>query len=108
MFLLHHPEIQDNLYSEIESIGEINLTNYPQFHLTRAVMHESMRLSAVVPCGVPHCVAEDVKVGPYFFPKGATVFANLAFILRDPRVWDHSDVFDPGRFLDQDGCFQNK
>ena len=110
LFLLHHPEVQTKLHIELDAeCGHrlAELSDMENLHMVKAVMHESLRVSCVVPCGVPHYVQEDTRIGGYFFPAGVNVMANLGYILHDPTVWENPQTFQPERFLNSEGKFEN-
>jgi cytochrome P450 len=72
---------------------------------TNAVLLESMRVGSLVYLGVPHHALEDVKIGPYTIPKGATVLGSLYHAMHDPKLFKNPDLFDPTRHLDDSGNF---
>ena len=39
----------------------------------------------------------------YTIPKGTVIIPNLWSVHRDPAVWDRPDLFNPRRFLDDQG-----
>ncbi|EKM56472.1 uncharacterized protein PHACADRAFT_207702 [Phanerochaete carnosa HHB-10118-sp] len=53
--------------------------------------------------GVPHRLTEDDIYEGYLIPKGSIVIANIWKILHDPKLYANPFVFDPTRFLPEDG-----
>lgn len=110
LFLLHHPEWQEKIHEELDSvIGSPlpTLQDLPSLPLLRAVMSETLRLSSVVPNGVPHYVTQDTKVGDFVLKKGTSVMANLAWVHLNPAFWENAEEFQPERFLDKGGKFES-
>eukprot|EP00094_Tigriopus_californicus_P010881 TCALIF_10496-PA protein Name:"Similar to Cyp2j6 Cytochrome P450 2J6 (Mus musculus)" AED:0.07 eAED:0.07 QI:0/0.78/0.7/0.9/1/1/20/349/2332 len=110
LFLLHHPEWQEKIHEELDSaIGDPlpTLQDLPALPHLRAVMSETLRLSSVVPNGVPHYVTQDTKVGDYILKKGTSVMANLAGVHLNPAFWETAEEFQPERFLDKSGKFES-
>ena len=46
---------------------------------------------------------QDTTINGYFFEKGTLFIANLSRILMDPEVFPDPKVFNPQRFLDENG-----
>lgn len=68
-----------------------------------AVLLELLRFKTVVPLGVPHETLRDTVLNGYFIPQGSMVLANLYGAHMDSKVWTNPDVFNPDRFLDENG-----
>ena len=113
LFLLHRPEAERRLREELEAVlgqgREARLQDLDRLPFTKAVMHETLRLSAVVPCGVPHAVPpQGAAFNGVNIPGDVNVIANLVHVLLDRRVWgEDADEFVPQRFLDDKGQFRN-
>uniref|UniRef100_A0A3Q4I765 Uncharacterized protein n=1 Tax=Neolamprologus brichardi TaxID=32507 RepID=A0A3Q4I765_NEOBR len=72
---------------------------------TDAVIHESQRLSNIVPMAIPHRTSRDVSLHGYFIKEGTTVFPLLTSVLYDESEWENPFTFNPSHFLDQEGKF---
>jgi cytochrome P450 len=72
---------------------------------TSAVLLESLRVGSLVYMGVPHHALEDVKIGAYTIPRGATVMSSLYHAMHDPKLFKNPDMFDPTRFINENGKF---
>ena len=72
LFLLHHPEIQAKVQSEIDEVvgsnRRVSLDDKTSMPYTNAVLMESMRMSTLVP-HVAHSTTDDIEVKGYVIPK---------------------------------------
>ncbi|RLN39389.1 hypothetical protein C2845_PM01G37430 [Panicum miliaceum] len=102
--LVKNPAIQEKLYSEIkatcgdeqEEVGEEDTHRMPYL---KAVVLEGLRRHPPAHFLLAHKAAEDIEVGGYLIPKGATVDFTVAEMGRDEREWDRPMEFVPERFL---------
>jgi cytochrome P450 len=83
------------------------LIHRDDMHYTKAFLLESLRMSSIVILALPHFALENVSVGPYIIPKGATVLPSIMNVLMDPEYFSDPHKFDPSRFLDQNNEFQH-
>ena len=66
-------------------------------------MSEVHRLAAVGPLALAHQTKCAVQVEDFTFPPNSTFVSNLHFIMRDPSNFTNPEVFNPGRFIGEDG-----
>jgi cytochrome P450 len=64
---------------------------------------EVLRISSIIPYGVPHRATEDTELRGYLIPKGVSVYASFYSTHHDPEVWGDPENFRPDRFLSSDG-----
>ncbi|KAJ7304449.1 hypothetical protein JRQ81_012010 [Phrynocephalus forsythii] len=88
--------------------GFLLLLKHPEAQMpyTEAVLHEIQRFADVLPMGLPHAVTQDTHFRGYVIPKGTYVYALLTTVHRDPKHHLSPEEFNPGRFLDSNGCFK--
>ncbi|PBL03489.1 cytochrome P450 [Armillaria gallica] len=114
-FLLY-PEVQVKAQAELDAVvGHTRLPNFDdraQLPYINAVVLEALRWNPAFPMGVAHrCVKEDVY-RDYHIPAGTTVIGNVWLpidarytraILHDGKDYPNPLVFDPNRFMPEDG-----
>lgn len=109
--LIRWPEYQDKLFHDI--INNIDTGRYPciknklQFHFVQAFIHEVLRFVSFVPICPPHKTIEDENIAAHNIPKGTIVFYNIWAIHHQEDVFPNSEKFNPDRWLDRNGHFQN-
>ncbi|XP_067683550.1 cytochrome P450 1A5-like isoform X2 [Haliotis asinina] len=107
LYLAVHQDIQERVHQELDEVLEsrcmANLVDRPYLSYLQAVIYESMRLSTVVPFGLPHRAMKDAKIGHYDVPKNSNVLINHWAIHRDPDQWEDPATFKPERFLTEEG-----
>jgi len=109
LFILSAPGLQDDLQAELKR--EIGTDRLPTIQdraklpLLQATVLEVLRRSTVLPLALPHYTTEDSTVAGYRVPKGTTVLANLWAVNHDPDQFHQPEIFDPYRFLDEEGQF---
>jgi len=99
--LSRHPEARRALEAELaEVLGgrEPTVEDVPRLACTRRVLDESMRLYPPAWLFSREAAEEDA-VGGYRLPKGSVVLVSPWVTHRHPRLWEHPEQFDPGRFL---------
>uniref|UniRef100_A0A0A9CIW8 Uncharacterized protein n=1 Tax=Arundo donax TaxID=35708 RepID=A0A0A9CIW8_ARUDO len=102
--LVKNPAIQEKLFNEIkattgddqEEVSEEDVHNMPYL---KAVILEGLRKHPPGHFVLPHKAAEDMEIGGYLIPKGATVNFMVAEMGRDEREWKNPMQFSPERFL---------
>ncbi|ODM91126.1 Methyl farnesoate epoxidase [Orchesella cincta] len=54
---------------------------------TEAIILETLRLSSIIPLGIPHQMLADTEFQGFFLPKGATVLPTRTEFIYDPKIW---------------------
>ena len=111
-YMMANPNIQDRVQEEIDSVVGRNrlprLADKNDLPYTAATLLEIQRIVTVTPLGVAHSCGEETTLEGYTIPKGIVVVANLWAVHHDPDIWEEPHKFKPERFLDEDGCLQEK
>lgn len=112
LYLLgHHPEIQEKLAAEVDSLFEemlaessdktpvnIDLNRIRELKYLECVIKEGLRLCPSVPF-VGRTLTNDIDIKGYLIPKGTTVLCFIYQLHRDPAIFPNPERFDPDRFL---------
>ncbi|KAM9836855.1 cytochrome P450 17A2 [Aulostomus maculatus] len=115
-YLLHHPEVQERAQKEIDQkVGggrQVCVSDRSRLPYLDSVINEGMRIRPVSPVLIPHTAMTDSSIGGHAVGRGTRVLVNMWSIHHDPKHWDSPDLFNPDRFLDNQGqrvtpaCFQ--
>ncbi|CAJ1073787.1 cytochrome P450 1B1-like [Xyrichtys novacula] len=107
LLLAKHPDIQTILHELIDKVvGRERLpSTEDRSHLTLldAFIYETMRFTSFVPVTIPHSTTSDVTIEGLHIPKDTVVFINQWSINHDPLKWKDPHIFNPSRFLDENG-----
>ncbi|KAG7226175.1 hypothetical protein INR49_014270 [Caranx melampygus] len=107
LLLAKHPEIQTKLHELIDKVvGPERLPSVEDrsnLAYLDAFIYETMRFTSFVPVTIPHSTTSDVTVDGLNIPKNTVVFINQWSVNHDPLKWKDPHVFDPTRFLDENG-----
>ncbi|KAJ8402739.1 hypothetical protein AAFF_G00364110 [Aldrovandia affinis] len=106
-FLIHHPQVQKKIQEELDC--KIGMDRHPKLSdrgnlpYLEATIREVLRIRPVSPLLIPHVALADSSIGEYTIEKGARVIINLWSLHHDEKEWKNPEIFDPGRFLDEEG-----
>ncbi|XP_071524102.1 cytochrome P450 2U1-like [Panulirus ornatus] len=106
LLLVRHPEVQDKLFSELETT--IGTDRFPMYEdrlrmpYTEAFITEVFRYGSITPLAM-HGNPEETILGGYRIPKRTWIIGNIWGIHWDKKVWGDPENFRPERFLDESG-----
>ncbi|XP_005414057.1 PREDICTED: cytochrome P450 2G1-like [Chinchilla lanigera] len=110
LLLMKYPDVQAKVYEEISQvIGSHrvpSMNDQSKMPYTEAVIHEILRMTNIVPKGVPHVVTRDTHFRGYFLPKGTDVYPLIGSALQEAKHFRYPDTFYPQHFLDEQGRFK--
>ncbi|XP_055890410.1 cytochrome P450 3A24-like [Biomphalaria glabrata] len=101
--LARHPDIQEKLFEEIESVVQSDVPTYEELSklsYMEQVINETLRLYPPVSF-ISREAAETKTYGHVTIPKGASVFIPIFLILKDPKHFPDPENFDPERFNEE-------
>lgn len=103
LLVAFHPEVQDKIFEELESVfssaeEEVNDEKLKQLTYLEYVIKEAMRFWPPVPF-VARCTSGELDLGGYTIPVGCNICIPSVHIHRDKRHWgEDADEFKPERF----------
>uniref|UniRef100_A0A3Q0S8L7 Cytochrome P450, family 1, subfamily C, polypeptide 2 n=1 Tax=Amphilophus citrinellus TaxID=61819 RepID=A0A3Q0S8L7_AMPCI len=107
LLLANHPEIQTKLHELIDKVVGQNrlpsLEDRKDLAYLDAFIYETMRFTSFVPVTIPHSTTSDVTISELNIPKDTVVFINQWSVNHDPLMWKDPHIFDPSRFIDENG-----
>ncbi|XP_013379323.1 cytochrome P450 1A5 [Lingula anatina] len=112
LLMTRYPEHQAKVRKEIDAI--IGQERAPErsdigtLPFTEACILETMRFSCIFPFALPHSTTRDTVLNGFFIPANTLVFVNQWSITRDESKFPDPEVFDPRRFLTDDGLALDK
>nr|XP_040235295.2 cytochrome P450 4C1-like [Anopheles coluzzii] len=104
LFLLAlHPEVQERVHQEIDSIfggsdRPATMQDLTAMRLLERCLKETLRLYPSV-AFFGRTTSEDVTLGGYHVPAGTIVGIHAYNVHRDERFFPDAETFDPDRFL---------
>ncbi|XP_037551006.1 cytochrome P450 1B1-like [Nematolebias whitei] len=107
LLLAKHPDMQTKLQELIDMVvGRNRLPSVEdrlQLPYLDAFIYETMRFTSFVPVTIPHSTTADVSISGLQIPKDTVVFINQWSVNHDPLKWKDPHIFNPSRFLDENG-----
>ncbi|XP_064784391.1 cytochrome P450 1B1-like [Oncorhynchus masou masou] len=108
LLLVKYPNIQTRLQEQIDKVvGRDRLPcieDKASLAYLDAVIYETMRYTSFVPLTIPHSTTSDVTIEGFHIPKDTVVFINQWSVNHDLLQWKDPHLFDPSRFLDENGA----
>ena len=102
-------KVQKRLHEELD--GVVPRDRAPSWKDTdnlpflQATICETIRHASPVPL-LGRKTLRDTKIKEYDIPKDTKILLNMWRVNNDPEEWNEPLVFDPSRFLDEDGNFR--
>ncbi|XP_067243087.1 cytochrome P450 1B1 [Chanodichthys erythropterus] len=108
LLLVRYPEVQKRLQEDVDRVVDRSrfptIADQPHLPYYMAFIYEVMRFTSFVPVTIPHSTTTDTSINGYPIPKNTVIFVNQWSLNHDPTKWDQPEVFNPQRFLDEDGA----
>lgn len=95
--LARHPE---HLLDVRQSLSNSSSEDWHKSEPLRNAIKEAMRLHPVATAGSFRVIGEEMETpdGHYLLPKGSVIFLPLILLMRNPRVYQNPDAFQPTRW----------
>ncbi|EGG14321.1 cytochrome P450 family protein [Cavenderia fasciculata] len=106
LFLINNPNYQEKVYDELVACqaDTITLKHRNSTPFLNACMKETLRIRPVGALSLPRRATEDICVkDKYIIPKGTQLIMNLYGVCNDEKYWKEPTVFNPYRWLSDDG-----
>ncbi|XP_051578815.1 cytochrome P450 1B1 [Myxocyprinus asiaticus] len=108
LLLVKYPSMQTKLQEQIDKVvGRDRLPSIEdrsKLAYLDAFIYETMRYTSFVPVTIPHSTTSDVTIEGLHIPKDTVVFINQWSVNHDPQKWQDPHIFNPSRFLDENGA----
>lgn len=108
LLLVKYPALQTKLQEQIDKVvGRDRLPSMEDksnLAYLDAFIYETMRYTSFVPVTIPHSTTTDVTIEGFHIPKDTVVFINQWSVNHDPQKWQDPHIFNPSRFLDENGA----
>ncbi|XP_048754985.2 cytochrome P450 1A1-like [Ostrea edulis] len=110
-FMSGLPDIQEKCRQEIESVlgtRRPSVRDRASLPYIEACLYETLRRASAFSLTIPHSTLCDTQVGGYDIPKETIVFPNMFALHMNPKYWENPEMFDPHRFISNDGNLETK
>ncbi|XP_031551984.1 steroid 17-alpha-hydroxylase/17,20 lyase-like [Actinia tenebrosa] len=108
-YMVLNPDIQAKVHAELDDVvGRDVMPKWEdksRLPYLEATIAETLRMSCVAALAVPHKASVDSTLAGYKIPKGTTLLLNIWAMHYDENEWKSPHLFDPTRFLDDEGKF---
>ncbi|KAN0088270.1 Cytochrome P450 [Tylopilus felleus] len=102
-----YPDAQACVQGELdEVVGQDRMLSFGDLDMLpqlQAFILEALRWRPVTPLGFAHRATKDITWKGRCIPAGATVLGCHRVISRDPESFPDPEIFNPGRWLTEDG-----
>ncbi|XP_056327030.1 cytochrome P450 1B1 [Danio aesculapii] len=107
LLLVRYPEIQKRLQEDVDRVVDRSrlptIADQPHLPYLMAFIYEVLRFTSFIPLTIPHSTTTDTSINGYPIPKDTVIFVNQWSLNHNPTKWDQPEVFNPQRFLYEDG-----
>ena len=109
VYVINRPEVQKRIHGELDKVvGSdrlVTLDDKNNLNYVNAVVAETQRYCNLLALNVIHRTTKNVEVHGYKIPKGTLITHQICTVLKDERYFKDPEIFNPERFLDENGKF---
>ena len=109
MFMILNPNVQEKCQAEVSDLigsRSPSIEDAKDLPYVMATLLEIQRLAKVAPGSLPHILMKDTVVNDYHFSKNTMFIANITKFHMDPEVFPSPEIFQPERFIDENGKYK--
>ena len=109
MFMILNPNVQEKCQAEVSDLigsRSPSIEDAKDLPYVMATLLEIQRLAKVAPGSLPHILMKDTVVNDYHFPRNTMFIANITKFHMDPEVFPSPEIFQPERFIDENGKYK--
>ncbi|XP_011495207.1 PREDICTED: probable cytochrome P450 303a1 [Ceratosolen solmsi marchali] len=99
-------ELQDELNKVVGRDRSPTLADMKNLPFIEAFIAEIQRYLELAPLGLPHRAMKDISLNGYLIPEDTVILLNFRTAHNDKSYWKNPEEFDPQRFLNDQGKFQ--
>uniref|UniRef100_A0A8D9F3W7 Cytochrome P450 4g1 n=2 Tax=Cacopsylla melanoneura TaxID=428564 RepID=A0A8D9F3W7_9HEMI len=116
LMLALHPDVQNNVYNELASILDEDITQVPSYEAVSSlnyldrVIKETLRMFPVAPVLARQAYRELTVMaddGEYTIPAGTVLLTMVTDIHNNPHYYDNPHLFNPDRWLPDHHPYSN-
>jgi cytochrome P450 len=107
LLLARNVDAAERVRAELDEVAagrDLSIADLRSLPYTTAVVAETLRLYPPA-WSMGRRVTEDIVVDGWTIPAGSLAIASQWVLHRDPAWWPRSESFEPARWLDEDGQF---
>lgn len=95
--------MREEIFSIVGREREVRMVDKPNMPYCSAVIMEVQRIANILPFNVLHRTLRETTIANKQIPNDTLVLAQISTILSSSPVFEEPNIFQPMRFLHEDG-----